>query len=214
MPPRIPPRVPRFDWKKLRAIIDALVSGLHPRKGRAMDFSKLTIGSKVVIGAGVLLLIDSLFHWQEVGNGAFSVGVSMWHGWGTLAGLLLLAILALAATQIAGNRIALGPLSPSLATAGLSGLLVLFTLIKVLTDSFVASWAWIGLVLSIGIAAGAWLNMQAAGESLDDLKTSVAAAASSATAAAKAAAATPPESSASDPPAASDTGTTETGSSS
>jgi hypothetical protein len=64
-----------------------------------------------------------------------------------------------------------------------AALLVLFTLIKVLTNNYVATWAWIGLVLSAGIVTGAWLSMKAAGESLSDLKTSVAAAASNATAA-------------------------------
>ena len=29
-----------------------------------MDFSKLTLGSKIVAGAGILLLVDSFFHWQ------------------------------------------------------------------------------------------------------------------------------------------------------
>jgi hypothetical protein len=160
-----------------------------------MGLSKLTVGSKLVIGAGVLLLIDSFLHWQEVSFGPISVGVSMWHGWGVLIGLLLLAILAWEAAQIAAIKIALGPLSPSMLTAGLSALLLLFTVIKVLTNSYVAVWAWIGLVLAAAIAAGAWLNMKAAGESLSDLKTSVTAAASQATAGAKTAAASRPESS-------------------
>ncbi len=153
-----------------------------------MDLSKLSLGSKVVIGAGVLLLIDSFLHWQEVSVGPFTAGVTMWHGWGVVAGLLLLAILAWEVAQLAGIKIALGPLSPSMVGAALSGLLVLVTLIKVLTNDFVAVWAWIGLVLSIGVAAGAWLSMQAAGESLSDLKASVASAASSSTAAARTAA--------------------------
>jgi len=173
-----------------------------------MDLTKLALGSKVVIGAGVLLLIDSFLHWQEVSIGPLSVGVSMWHGWGVLVGLILLAILALEVVKVAGVKIALGPLSPSLATAGLSALLVLFTLIKVLTNSFVATWAWIGLLLSAGIAAGAWLNMLAAGESLSDLKTSVTAAASSATAAARTSAAPPPPAAPSSTP---DTVAAETG---
>jgi hypothetical protein len=184
-----------------------------------MDLSKLTIGSKVILGLGVLLLIDSFLHWQEVSFGPVSAGVSMWHGWGILIGLLLLAILAWEAAQIAGIKIALGPLSPSMITAALSALLVLFALIKVLTNSYVAMWAWIGLVLSAGIAAGAWLSMKAAGESLSDLKTSVATAASNATAAAKTAT-SPPESSSAPaapspaPSAATTAETTETGSSS
>lgn len=158
-----------------------------------MDLSKLTMGAKVVLGGGVLLLIDSFLHWQEVSFGPISAGVSMWHGWGVLIGLLLLAILAWEAVQLANIRLTLGPLSPSMVTAALSVLLVLFTAIKVLTNDYVAVWAWIGLVLSVGVAAGAWLGMKTAGESLSDLRTSVTDAASSATAAAKAAAASRPD---------------------
>jgi hypothetical protein len=163
------------------------------RKGRAVDLSKLTVGSKIVLGLGVLLLIDSFLHWQEVTFGPVSAGVSMWHGLGVVVGLLLLAILAWEAAQIAGLKIPVGPLSPSMVTAGLSALLLLLTLLKVLTNDYVATWAWIGLVLSAGVAVGAWLSMQAAGESLSDLRTSVASAASNAAASARTPAASSPE---------------------
>ena len=53
-------------------------------------------------------------------------------------------------------------------------------------------WAWIGLLLTLGIAAGAWLGMKAAGESLADLKSSVASAASNAASTAKPAGASAP----------------------
>ena len=143
-----------------------------------MDLSKLSLGTKVVGAAGILLLIDSFLHWQEVNiAGIVSAGVSMWHGWGVLAGLTLLVILAWEAAQIADVKITVGPLSPAMVTIVLSALLVLFTLIKVLADDFVAKWAWIGLVLAIAVAVGAWLKMQAAGETLADLKASVASAA-------------------------------------
>ena len=144
-----------------------------------MDLSKLTLASKLIVGAGVLLLIDSFFHWQEVSFGPISVGVTMWHGVGVLIGLLLIVILAWEAAQLAGIKINLGPLSPSMATFGLSALLVLFTLIKVISNDYVAKWAWIGLVLSVGVAVGAWMRMQSAGESLADLRSAAAAAASS-----------------------------------
>ena len=137
-----------------------------------MDLSKLSLGSKVIAGAGILLLIDSFFHWQEVDVGPFSAGRNMWHGWGVLIILTLLVLLAWEAAQLAQMKIAFGPLSPSMLTMLLSALLVLFTLIKVLADDFVTGWAWIGLVLSIAVAVGAWLNMQAAGESIGDLKSS------------------------------------------
>jgi hypothetical protein len=96
----------------------------------------------------------------------------MWHGWGVLIGLTLLAILAWEAAQLTETKIAVGPLSPTMVTMLLAALLVLFTLIKVLSNDYVATWAWVGLVLSIVVGVGAWLNMQEAGESLGDLKSS------------------------------------------
>jgi hypothetical protein len=152
-----------------------------------LDLAKLPLASKLIIGAAVLMLIDSFFHWQEVSFGPISAGVTMWHGVGVLIGLLLLVILAWEAAQIAGLRINLGPLSPSMLTFALAALLLLLTLIKVITNDYVATWAWIGLVLSAGVAVGAWMRMQAAGESLSDLKSAAAAAASSARATAPAA---------------------------
>ena len=42
-----------------------------------------------IIGGTVAFLIVSIFNWQEVDiSGIASVGRSMWHGWGVLAGLL------------------------------------------------------------------------------------------------------------------------------
>jgi hypothetical protein len=143
-----------------------------------MDLSKLSLGSKVVGAAGLLLLIDSFLHWQEIDFGPISSGVTMWHGWGVLVGLTLLAILAWEAAQVADMKIAVGPLSPSMVSIVLSGLLVLFTLIKILADDYVAVWAWIGLVLSIAVLVGAWLKMQESGETLADLKATVGSAAS------------------------------------
>jgi hypothetical protein len=139
-------------------------------KGGAMDFSKLTLGSKIVAGSGILMLVDSFFHWQSVSY----FTPSMWHGWGVLAGLTLLAILAWEAVQLTETKIAVGPLSPSMVTMLLAALLVLFTLIKVLEDDVArTTWAWIGLLLAIGVGVGSWLNMQEAGESFGDLMTSV-----------------------------------------
>lgn len=127
-----------------------------------MDFSKLTLGSKVLSGAGLLLLLDSFLHWQEVSI-PVSIGVSMWHGWGVVVGLTLLVILAWDALQSAEVKVSVGPLSQSMVAMVLAALLVLFTLIKVLHDSNVTVWAWIGLALSIGVAVGAWLSGQEVG---------------------------------------------------
>ncbi len=140
----------------------------------------LSKGAQVTLGASVLLLIDSFFHWYTVKHTSY--GENMWHGLGFLAGLLLLAILVWIGLRIAGVDINLGGISNSMVTAGLAVLLLLFVIIRVLSkpgggfaDSFVdrTIWAWLGLLFAIAIVAGAWMTMQAAGESLSDVKAKV-----------------------------------------
>jgi len=172
-----------------------------------MDISKLTHGVKVVLGASIAFLIVSIFHWQEISIGAFSVGVSMWHGWGVLAGLLAIAIIVWEGLRLANMKIEIG-LTPAMVTAALSILLLFFTILKVLLDNYRTVWAWLGLLLAIFVAVGAWANMKALGESISEMGTSMKAAAGSAAAAAKAATdkgtpeAAPPAPVASPPPAA------------
>ena len=57
-------------------------------------FTKLPTTTKVVLGGTVAFLIVSFFNWQEVDFGVGSAGVTMWHGWGTIAGIVALALLA------------------------------------------------------------------------------------------------------------------------
>lgn len=139
-----------------------------------MDISKLSHGAKVVLGATIVFLIVSFFNWQEVELGAFgSAGVSMWNGVGWLAGLLAIVIVVWQAIRLANINLEVG-VTPSMVTAALAVLLLLFTIIKVLVDNeFRTFWAWLGLALAIVIVVGAWMNMQAAGESLTDVRDRV-----------------------------------------
>ena len=147
---------------------------------------KLNTGAQVILGAGVLFLIFSFFNWYEVKHTSY--GESMWHGVGFIAGLLLIAVLVWEGLKLANVNVQLG-ISSTMITAALSVLLLLFTVIRVLSkpggglaDSIISRtiWLWIGLILAIVIVAGAWLNMQAAGESLADVKTKLSAMTSSA----------------------------------
>ena len=63
------------------------------------------------------------------------------------------------------------PVSDSLAGIVLAALIVLSALLKVLVDNeFRTVWAWIGLLLAIAIAVGAWLQMKA-GDTMDTMRT-------------------------------------------
>ncbi len=97
----------------------------------------------------------------------------MWHGVGVIAGLLAIVIVVWQAIRLANINIEVG-VTPSMITAALALLLVIFTVIKFLADGeFRTFWAWIGLALAIVVAVGAWMNMQAAGEGLGDVRDRV-----------------------------------------
>jgi hypothetical protein len=125
--------------------------------------SALPRGTMLMLVAGVLLLIDTLFHWQEVTLLGVSAGVNAWHGWGVLVGLLTILLLVWLGARIAGAEIRL-PVSDTFVGATLGALILLFTLLKVLVDNeFRTGWAWIGLLLAALIAVGAWLEVAAGG---------------------------------------------------
>ena len=104
----------------------------------------------------------------------------MWNGIGVLAGLLLIALIVWQAIRLANINLEIG-VTPAMVTAALSILLLIFVVIRFLDKPgpSIANegvsrtiWAWIGLVLAIVIVAGAWMNMQAAGEGLADVQES------------------------------------------
>jgi hypothetical protein len=153
-----------------------------------MDISEFKHGAKVVLGSAIAFLIISIFNWQEVEfAGIAAAGVSMWHGFGVLVGLLLIVLIVWEGIRLANMKFEIG-LSPAMVTTALAVLILVFTILKFLSDNeFRTFWAWLGLLLAIVITVFAFQNMTAAGESLADMKNSMSAAASSAAASAKAA---------------------------
>jgi hypothetical protein len=144
-----------------------------------MDISKLSHGAKVVLVAGIVFLVTSFFNWFTITDTSY--GVSMWHGTGFIAGLILLVLIVWQGIRLANIELEIG-VTPSMITAALSVLLVIFTFIRFiskpgggLADSVVdrTIWAWLGFILSIVIVVGAWMNMRAAGESLGDVRDRV-----------------------------------------
>ena len=135
-------------------------------------FNALGRGAQIMLVSGVLFLISTFFNWQSIDVGPVEVGQSAWHGfWGVVMGLLAIVLIAWLVARVAGLEIPI-PFSAALVSAGLAVLIFLFALIKVLTDEFTSTWAWIGLVLAAIIVVGAWLEIQAAG-GMDALRTEV-----------------------------------------
>jgi hypothetical protein len=140
--------------------------------------SELSHGAKVVLGAAIALLIVSFFDWFQYADIGFA---NMWNGIGVVAGLLLIALIVWQALRLANINLEVG-VTPSMITAALSVLLLIFVVIRWLDKPgpSIANegvgrtfWAWLGLILAIVIVVGAWMNMKAAGESLSDVRDRV-----------------------------------------
>ncbi len=129
------------------------------------DMGRMSTASKVLLGAGLLFLIDLFLPWQRA---CFDLGIpgvpggcvsrNGIAGIGILLLLLTLALLIWEGLQIAGVRI---NAPAALISAALAAGIVLFTLIKIVVDSEALSFgAWIGIVLALAIAYGGWMRFQ------------------------------------------------------
>jgi hypothetical protein len=125
---------------------------------------KLSTGTRIALGCAIAFLVVSFFNWQEIELGEFgSAGVSMWHGVGVVAGLLAIGLIVWEAILLANIKFEIG-VAPTMISAALGILLLLFTVIKFFADSeFRTFFAWLGLALAIGVTAGAVMAMRAAG---------------------------------------------------
>jgi hypothetical protein len=144
------------------------------------QLKELSHGAKIVLGAAIAFLIVSFFGWFDY-DGAGSELIeqlggdtswSMWHGIGWIAGLLAIALIVWQALRLANIELEIG-VTPSMITAALAVLMLIFTFIRFIDAPSGLGrtfWAWLGLALAIVVVVGAWLNMQAAGESLQSMK--------------------------------------------
>ena len=146
-------------------------------KSGGFDMSKLSTGSKVLLIAGILLLIDSFLQWQRVcidfggvaGLGNTCGGVNAWSGSGSFFGLLMglctLALLIWEGIQLAGagDNIEI-PMSASKVSAylgfGVAGFGILKLILVLVSDVKPSLFGWIGLVLILVIGYGAWMRFQ------------------------------------------------------
>jgi hypothetical protein len=146
------------------------------------DMSKMSTAEKVLAGCSILLLIDSFLPWQKfcadlgdlgelLGQDDVCGSVNAWQGsggiFGVLMGLLTIVLIVAGVLSMtdAMKNVNMGTMSPD-KTLGFIGLAVaVFGLLKfvfVLTES--PAWgAFIGLVLLVAIAWGAWQKIQTSG---------------------------------------------------
>jgi hypothetical protein len=143
----------------------------QPKQG-GFDMASMSLASKLTMGGGILLLIDSFLPWQqacadlgELGLGNFCVKRNAWGGDAAFAGIIMgLLILVLIAFEVAGmmnaNINMSVPMSKLLSYIGFG--VAVFAIIKFLFSAFNhgALFAWVGLVLALVIAYGSWLHFQ------------------------------------------------------
>ena len=129
------------------------------------DLKALSRGTQIIVGAGLLLLIDTFLAWQKVDFAEVlgiegSVSRNAWHGfWGVVMGLALIALLAWVGLRIANVNLNLN-VPERTVTAGLAGLVFVFAVLKNLIDDYSAWASYVGIVLAAAVAVGAWLHLQ------------------------------------------------------
>lgn len=172
-------------------------------------FNALGRGAQIMLVGAVLLFIDLFLPWQDfdIGGLADEFGVdatfSGWRGFaGIVLGLLTIVLLAWVIVRLASVNLPL-PVSTAMTAALLGTLILIFAIIKILTilGDEATIWAWIGLVLAIVVAVGAWQTVQEAG-GVDTLRSEIpSASASSGTATTSVPPAPPPPAAEPAPPA-------------
>jgi hypothetical protein len=136
------------------------------------NLSTLSRGTQLLLGAGVLLLIDMFLDWQSIDVGPFSAGENAWSGfWGIIMGLALIVLLVWVIARIFDVKLP-SELPEGPIIVGLGALVFLFALLKNLTDDYSTIWSYIGVVLAAGVAYGAWLRFQETGGTVDSLRSS------------------------------------------
>jgi hypothetical protein len=151
-----------------------------------MDTTKLRLGEVVAGVSAVLLFIVMFFHWYgvKINTSAFGIkvtgvespGFSAWKVYSyTDLLLLLLIILALGMVFLsATQRSTALPISLNVIVAGLGGIMTLIVLYRLINQPgpndlvTVKFWAYVGLLLTAGVAVGAFLAMRDEGTSFGD----------------------------------------------
>jgi hypothetical protein len=75
-------------------------------------------------------------------------------------GLLTILMIAWLVARVLGVKLPELPVPERTITLAVGALILLFALIKNLADDYSTIWAYIGVVLAAGVAAGAWLLSQ------------------------------------------------------
>jgi hypothetical protein len=122
----------------------------------------------------ILFIVFSFFDWQQVSVGPFTAGKTLWHGFGIITVLIAIAYLIWEIGRALQYKVNLGQVTPGMTSAGFAVTLLVFTVITFFDWSDFRHWpAWIGLLLSIIIAAAAFVRAKAEGVELPKMPQGV-----------------------------------------
>lgn len=129
------------------------------------ELASLSAPRKLLLGSGILLLINSFLPWYHFSVGPFSASESGWHQLGTLVWVVLILLLVWEVVRIVGAAPIQGPRA-DLATAAGAGLVlvlgVIFVLVR-LFDGNLGIGFWLGVVLFIVFGLATAQQFQAGG---------------------------------------------------
>ena len=135
----------------------------------SFDMSKLTSADKVLLGASLLLVIDSFLPWQRAcasfGGLGICVSRSAWGGnaafLGILMGIFAIVLLLYVGAGAMGMTASLGPQASMIGNVLVGGTVV-FGVLKFLFSAFDHGYifAWLGLILLLVVAYGGYMKMQ------------------------------------------------------
>jgi hypothetical protein len=133
-------------------------------------FQQTSLGEKIILIAGPLLLIDSFLPWYDVDLGPFgSVTRSGWESPGAIWSILAMLIGLVMAGVVAATRFTTTQM-PALPEGvswgrvhlGMGVAVALFVIIKLVNESsYLGFGFYIGIVLAAALAAGGFLMFQA-----------------------------------------------------
>jgi hypothetical protein len=123
--------------------------------------SSFGVGTKLLLAAGTLLVVDLFLTWQTVPldfgrNGTVTKSLDAWDFWGLLIGLATLAVVVLAVAREFDDGLAFD-LRWDRVVLGLGVAVFVLTVLKNFRDSDSAWASYLGVVLAGVVAAGAYL---------------------------------------------------------
>jgi hypothetical protein len=134
------------------------------------NLSEISTGTKLLLAAGILLLIDMFLAWQRVevevaGVEVASAEESAWGtGLGVVMGLVLILLLVWVVIQVMNVKLNFElPVTEAWLTLGLGVAVFALALLKNLVDDFSAWPSYVGVALAALVAIGAWLRAQELG---------------------------------------------------